>query len=62
MDGEIKLGFLGLGQTGGAMAERLLGKGVRLHVFDAGPGGMMTVSRDGRDVWKIARGNEMQAT
>ena len=37
MDGEINLGFLGLGQTGGAMAERLLGKGVRLHVFDAGP-------------------------
>lgn len=62
MDGEINLGFLGLGQTGGAMAERLLGKvSVSMCSMQAS-GGMMTVSRDGRDVWKIARGNEMQAT
>ena len=31
------LGFLGLGQMGGAMAGRLLGNGVRLHVFDPSP-------------------------
>jgi 3-hydroxyisobutyrate dehydrogenase-like beta-hydroxyacid dehydrogenase len=30
----IDLGFLGLGQMGGAIAERLLDKDVRLHVFD----------------------------
>src|SRR5688572_24122002 len=36
--GEVTdLGFLGLGQMGGAMAERLLGKSVRLHVFDPSP-------------------------
>lgn len=36
--GEVTdLGFLGLGQMGGAMAERLLAKDVRLHVFDPSP-------------------------
>jgi 3-hydroxyisobutyrate dehydrogenase-like beta-hydroxyacid dehydrogenase len=30
----MDLGFLGLGQMGGAIAERLLGEDVRLHVFD----------------------------
>ena len=32
MDGTGEVGFLGLGQMGGAMAERLLRSGVRLHV------------------------------
>ncbi|MBK4739333.1 NAD(P)-dependent oxidoreductase [Noviherbaspirillum pedocola] len=30
----VNVGFLGLGQMGGAMAERLLGKAFRLHVHD----------------------------
>ena len=30
----MDLGFLGLGQMGGAIAERLLGADIRLHVFD----------------------------
>ncbi len=30
----MDLGFLGLGQMGGAIAERLLGEGTRLHVYD----------------------------
>lgn len=33
-DHAFETGFLGLGQMGGAMAERLLASGVRLHVFD----------------------------
>jgi len=34
------VGFLGLGQMGGAMAERLLGQSCRLHVFDPAPAAM----------------------
>ena len=34
MDGTGEVGFLGLGRMGGAMAERLLRSGVRLHVHD----------------------------
>ena len=33
----MDLGFLGLGQMGGAIAERLLGEGTRLHVHDPAP-------------------------
>src|SRR6516164_7027696 len=31
------VGFLGLGQMGGPMAERLLGQSFRLHVYDPSP-------------------------
>lgn len=34
MDATGEVGFLGLGQMGGAMAERLLQSGIRLHVHD----------------------------
>lgn len=34
------IGFLGLGQMGGAIAERLLGQHFRLHVHDPAPGAM----------------------
>ena len=37
---DIDLGFLGLGQIGSVMAERLLVPGVRLHVFDPRPEAM----------------------
>lgn len=33
----MDVGFLGLGQMGAAIAERLEGNGVRLHVFDPNP-------------------------
>lgn len=34
------IGFIGLGQMGGAIAERLLGQRFRLHVYDPAPGAM----------------------
>ncbi|CAG2144866.1 NAD(P)-dependent oxidoreductase [Cupriavidus numazuensis] len=34
------VGFLGLGQMGGAIAERLLGQPFQLHVYDPAPGAM----------------------
>lgn len=34
------VGFLGLGQMGGSMAERLVGQSCRLHVFDLAPAAM----------------------
>ncbi len=37
MDATAEVGFLGLGQMGGAMAGRLLERGTRLHVFDPRP-------------------------
>lgn len=37
MDGAASIGFLGLGQMGAPMAERLFGPDVRLHVFDPRP-------------------------
>lgn len=37
MRGRTSIGFIGLGQMGGAMAERLLGDDVDLHVCDASP-------------------------
>jgi 3-hydroxyisobutyrate dehydrogenase-like beta-hydroxyacid dehydrogenase len=33
----MELGFLGLGQTGAAIAERLEAADVRMHVFDPNP-------------------------
>ena len=36
----MQVGFLGLGQMGAAIAERLLGSGARLHVFDPRPAAM----------------------
>ncbi|ABB11328.1 NAD(P)-dependent oxidoreductase [Burkholderia lata] len=37
METEQSIGFLGLGQMGGPMAERLLGHAFRLHVYDPSP-------------------------
>jgi 3-hydroxyisobutyrate dehydrogenase-like beta-hydroxyacid dehydrogenase len=37
MEIEQSIGFLGLGQMGGPMAERLLGHAFRLHVYDPSP-------------------------
>ncbi|SDE04191.1 NAD(P)-dependent oxidoreductase [Belnapia rosea] len=37
MESPADIGFLGLGQMGAPMAERLLGPDVRLHVFDLRP-------------------------
>jgi 3-hydroxyisobutyrate dehydrogenase-like beta-hydroxyacid dehydrogenase len=37
------IGFLGLGQMGGAIAERLLGKDWKLHVYDPRPDAMETL-------------------
>lgn len=37
MSDPARIGFLGLGQMGAPMAERLLGPGVELHVFDPRP-------------------------
>ncbi|MBF5010557.1 NAD(P)-dependent oxidoreductase [Burkholderia pseudomultivorans] len=37
MDTVKHIGFLGLGQMGGPMAERLLGQSFRLHVYDPSP-------------------------
>ena len=37
MDDVTRIGFLGLGQMGAPMAERLFGPDVRLHVFDPRP-------------------------
>ncbi|VWC03640.1 NAD(P)-dependent oxidoreductase [Burkholderia lata] len=37
METEQHIGFLGLGQMGGPMAERLLGHAFRLHVYDPSP-------------------------
>ena len=34
MTQKTKLGYIGLGQMGAAMAERLLGDDAELHVFD----------------------------
>jgi 3-hydroxyisobutyrate dehydrogenase-like beta-hydroxyacid dehydrogenase len=47
MGENANLGFLGLGQMGGAMAERLLGKGARLHVFDVSPAAMRSFTDRG---------------
>lgn len=35
-----RIGFLGLGAMGQPMAERLLGEGIELHVFDPRPAAM----------------------
>jgi 3-hydroxyisobutyrate dehydrogenase-like beta-hydroxyacid dehydrogenase len=43
----VNLGFLGLGHMGLPMAERLLGPGVRLHVFDPSPQAMYTLTLAG---------------
>ncbi|MGQ7937574.1 NAD(P)-dependent oxidoreductase [Paraburkholderia sp. D1E] len=37
MNSVENVGFLGLGQMGGPMAERLLGQGFQLHVYDPSP-------------------------
>jgi 3-hydroxyisobutyrate dehydrogenase len=37
MGDATRVGFLGLGQMGAPMAERLFGPDVRLHVFDPRP-------------------------
>ena len=37
MDDVTRIGFLGLGQMGAPMAERLFGPDVELHVFDPRP-------------------------
>lgn len=42
-----KLGFIGLGQMGAPMAERLLGPGVELHVFDASPAALYPFTKAG---------------
>lgn len=47
MGEETNLGFLGLGQMGGAMAERLLGRGAQLHVFDASAAAMRSFTDRG---------------
>ncbi len=40
MNTPTDVGYLGLGQMGGAIAERLLGQSFRLHVYDPAPGAM----------------------
>jgi len=37
MSGQTQVGFIGLGQMGSPMAERLLYPGMALHVFDPDP-------------------------
>ncbi|MCK8783287.1 NAD(P)-dependent oxidoreductase [Roseomonas sp. NAR14] len=37
MSGNAAIGFIGLGMMGAPMAERLIGEGVTLHVFDPSP-------------------------
>jgi 3-hydroxyisobutyrate dehydrogenase-like beta-hydroxyacid dehydrogenase len=41
------VGFLGLGQMGGPMAERLLGQSFRLHVYDPSPGALVLFAAGG---------------
>src|ERR1700721_1491300 len=40
MSDVVNIGFLGLGQMGGAIAQRLLGKDWQLHVYDPRPDAM----------------------
>lgn len=44
---KTKLGFIGLGQMGAPMAERLLGADVQLHVFDTSPDAMAAFVKAG---------------
>src|ERR1700722_2873926 len=43
MSDVMNIGFLGLGQMGGPIAERLLGKDWKLHVYDPRPAAMETL-------------------
>jgi 3-hydroxyisobutyrate dehydrogenase len=47
MSARTAIGFLGLGQMGAPMAERLLAPNVRLHVFDARPEAMAQFAERG---------------
>src|SRR3954468_19434128 len=48
MAGEVtQIGFIGLGQMGAPMAERLFGPDVRLHVFDPRPEAVAGVTARG---------------
>jgi 3-hydroxyisobutyrate dehydrogenase len=56
MPNPTAIGFLGLGQMGAPMAERLLAPDVRLHVFDPRPATMVPLVERGRDRLCLARG------
>lgn len=55
MTDTTNVGFLGLGQMGGAIAERLLGQPFRLHVHDPAPGAMERFVRAGAVAHDSAR-------
>ena len=47
---EVKLGFIGLGNMGSRIAERLLGHGYQLSVYDKNPANTETVAKQGATV------------
>ena len=45
LSNQVSVGFLGLGQMGAPMAERLIAPDIRLHVFDPRPEAVAAVTR-----------------